>query len=212
MHTSHTNAKVAASALLGAAAFMLGIAAYADPPSPNSAPNAGRDEGAHHGGTDRPELRDHPDHPNRPDHPDRPQGSESGDPGLHLGREREIPEHGPAWMAARHALEKQIAEAIHKDKKEVTVEERDLIRMQWRRHARLWRIREIAEAAKDTAVVQKCDQLLAKSDDWLVKRLQDLNSKAVADSNGKAGDPGPKSGDPGAKTADSNAKTAGGTK
>jgi hypothetical protein len=42
------------------------------------------------------------------------------------------------------------------------------IRAHWRHVMRLLRIREIAQAQKDTATVAKCDELLAKADRWLL--------------------------------------------
>lgn len=49
----------------------------------------------------------------------------------------------------------------------VAQEDRVVIGEHWRHVMRLLRIRELAEQAKDTATVAKCDDLLAKADKWL---------------------------------------------
>lgn len=170
-----------ASALFGAAVLGLTVGAYADPHGHGPAGHPER-AGApanpdHPDRPGRPDHGDHPDRPGRPDHDDHPDHPNAG---LHLGWETETPAQHAARIAARHALEQQIWAAVHKDGKEPTAEERDVVRAQWRRHARLWKIRELAEAAKDTAAVAECDKLLARSDDWAVERLAELNAKAPA--------------------------------
>jgi len=161
-----------ASALFGVAVLGLTVAAYADPHR--------HGPGGHPERAGAPANPDHPDRPGRPDHDDHPDHPDHPNAGLHLGWETETPAQHAARIAARHTLEQQIWAAVHKDGKEPTAEERDVIRAQWRRHARLWKIRELAEAAKDTAAVAECDKLLAKSDQWAVDRLQELNARAPA--------------------------------
>ncbi|MGH7271336.1 MAG: hypothetical protein ACREJ3_12985, partial [Polyangiaceae bacterium] len=113
-------------------------------------------------------------------------GQDGGRPnaGLHRGWNDETPEQHASRIASRHDLEKQIWQSVHKDGKGVTDEERVLIKAQWRRKARLWKIRELAETAKDASVVKECDDLLAKSNGLLVKKLADLNAHAAAEKGG----------------------------
>jgi hypothetical protein len=65
--------------------------------------------------------------------------------------------------------------------KHISMEDRQAIGVHWRHVMRLLRIREIAQAQKDTATVAKCDDLLAKADAWL---------QAHAKGTGTAGDAG----------------------
>lgn len=55
----------------------------------------------------------------------------------------------------------------HRNGKHISQEDRVLIGEHYRHVMRLLRIRELAEQAKDTASVAKCDDLLAKADKWL---------------------------------------------
>ncbi len=178
MPISGRKRRLATSALFGAAILGLAVASYADPPGEHPG-MAGHDESVRNGRADR---RDRPEHSEHPDddtgRPERLERLDHPNAGLHLGWEHESPEQRAARITARQAFERQIVDAVRRDGKEVTGEERELIRMQWRRHARLWKIRELAEAVKDNVAVQKCDQLLAHSDAWLVHRLQELNAKA----------------------------------
>jgi hypothetical protein len=65
--------------------------------------------------------------------------------------------------------------------KHISTEDRQTIRAHWRHVMRLLRIREVAQAEKDTATIAKCDDLLAKADRWL---------QAHAKGTGAAGDVG----------------------
>lgn len=174
MHIPQAKWRLAVSTVFGVAALGIAGAAYADPPGHEQAEHhplqAVGHDGAHPGPNEHADHDGHPDHAGNPDHPNA---------GLHLGWEKETPEQRATRVASRHALELKIWQTVHKDDKPVTEEERELIKAQWRRHARLWKIRELAEAAKDTATVQQCEKLLTQSDDWLVKKLQEMNAKAA---------------------------------
>ncbi len=81
-----------------------------------------------------------------------------------------------------------ISSTIHANNKQVTQDERDVIKKHWGRAHLMWRIRANAENEKDAATVTRVDQLFAKMDSKLWDRLKKLNEKApvkVADAGAK---------------------------
>ena len=81
-----------------------------------------------------------------------------------------------------------ISSTIHANNKQVTQEERDVIKKHWGRAHLMWRIRANAENEKDAATVTRVDQLFAKMDSKLWDKLKKLNEKApvkVADAGAK---------------------------
>jgi hypothetical protein len=67
---------------------------------------------------------------------------------------------------------------VHANGKEPDQDERNLVKEHWRITMRLLRIRELAEAANDTATVSECDADLATMDTHLQTTLAALNAKA----------------------------------
>jgi hypothetical protein len=81
-----------------------------------------------------------------------------------------------------------ISTTIHANNKQVTQEERDVIKKHWARAHLMWRIRANAENEKDTATVTRVDALFAKVDSKLFEKLKKMNEKApvkVADAGAK---------------------------
>ena len=81
-----------------------------------------------------------------------------------------------------------ISTLIRANNKQVTQDERDVIKRHWGRAHLMWRIRALAENDKDSGTVQKTDQLFAKMDTKLFEKLKKLNEKApvkVADAGAK---------------------------
>jgi hypothetical protein len=81
-----------------------------------------------------------------------------------------------------------IGTLVRANNKQVTQDERDLIKKHWARAHLLWRVRASAENEKDFAAVVRVDQLFAKMDSKLFEKLRKLNEKApvkVADAGAK---------------------------
>lgn len=74
-----------------------------------------------------------------------------------------------------------LRDLVRANGKRVTDEERDAIRDHWRRAMRLWRIRYLAMADGDKAIVARVDAILARLDKQTENKLKDLNGKAPAD-------------------------------
>lgn len=77
---------------------------------------------------------------------------------------------------------------IHANNKQVTQDERDVIKKHWGRAHLLWRVRANAENESDRAAVIRVDQLFAKMDNKVFDKLRKLNDKApvkVADAGAK---------------------------
>ena len=67
---------------------------------------------------------------------------------------------------------------VHANGKEPTQDERNLVKEHWRITMRLFRIRDLAEDANDTATVSECDADIASMDTHLQTTLIALNAKA----------------------------------
>ena len=76
------------------------------------------------------------------------------------------------------SMKTKLGNAAHADGKKMTAEERELMQAHWRRTMRLWRIRHLAEADGDKALVAKVDALLAKVDKTTLDKMKELNAKA----------------------------------
>lgn len=70
----------------------------------------------------------------------------------------------PEQQAYQARTDAHIREWIHEDNREATDEERHFIDEHWRRAAKLWRIRHLANEAHDAATVARVDRLLARAD------------------------------------------------
>jgi hypothetical protein len=75
-------------------------------------------------------------------------------------------------------LRPQIAAAVGKDGKSLTPEERTLIEVHWRDARTAIRVREVAAELKDGASVSRSDAILARMDQKLLARLEELNANA----------------------------------
>jgi hypothetical protein len=82
----------------------------------------------------------------------------------------------PDQINAEQAYDSQtdahIRDWIHSDNHATSDEERGAIKEHWSRAARLWRIRNLAQAAGDTATVARVDRALAKADKALERQLR----------------------------------------
>lgn len=63
--------------------------------------------------------------------------------------------------------------------RELTEQDREVIRAHWRRAMRAFRIRLLAEDDKDNATIARADALLAKIDQHLLSRLRELHKKGA---------------------------------
>lgn len=68
-------------------------------------------------------------------------------------------------------MDREIRTWIHEGNHEATDDERHAIDDHWKRAARLWRIRKLANEAHDMASVKRADQLLARADHVLEMEL-----------------------------------------
>lgn len=64
--------------------------------------------------------------------------------------------------------------------RDLTDQDRELIRAHWRRAMRAFRIRLLAEDDKDNASIARADALIAKIDQHLLNRLKELHKKGAA--------------------------------
>lgn len=84
----------------------------------------------------------------------------------------------PEQRAYEGRVDAQIRSWIHEQNKGATDEERSFIGDHWKRAERIWRIRKLAQAAKDTASVTRCDALLLRADRALENHLIVLRGHA----------------------------------
>lgn len=94
-------------------------------------------------------------------------------PALHA-QVQEMPEQ----RAYEGRMDAQIRSWIHDQNKAATDEERTFVADHWKRAERIWRIRQLAQAAKDTATVTRADALLLRADHILEEHLRALRGHA----------------------------------
>jgi hypothetical protein len=75
-----------------------------------------------------------------------------------------IGDETPEERAYQGRMDTQVRSWIHEGNHEATEEERTFINEHWARSAKLWRIRKMAQDAKDQASVARVDALMAKLD------------------------------------------------
>lgn len=90
----------------------------------------------------------------------------------------EKPENRDKRRAYIRRMKGKLADTVHAGGKQVTEEEREVVRSHWRHSMRLWRIRHLAMIDGDKAVVARVDALLAKEEDKTTAKLKELNDKA----------------------------------
>lgn len=74
--------------------------------------------------------------------------------------------------------ERAIVDAFNRDRKALTDETREAIRLHWRHLARLVRIRELAAAAKEDAFVARVDRDIDREEKAFNARLEKLHGQA----------------------------------
>lgn len=84
----------------------------------------------------------------------------------------------PEERSYQGRMDRQIRTWIHDGNHEATQDERTAIQSHWARTARLWRIRKLANDAKDMASVRRADALLARADHALETQLRRLHEHA----------------------------------
>lgn len=84
----------------------------------------------------------------------------------------------PEQYAYQARTDARIREWIHRENHEASEEERTFINEHWRRSARLWRIRHLANEAHDTATVTRVDAMLARADLVLEHQLDRMRMHA----------------------------------
>jgi hypothetical protein len=84
----------------------------------------------------------------------------------------------PEAQAYQARTDARIRSWIHEDNREASDEERAFITEHWRRSARLWRIRRLANEAHDAAAVARVDQLLLRADGILEHQLMRMRAHA----------------------------------
>jgi hypothetical protein len=84
----------------------------------------------------------------------------------------------PEQRSYEGRMDAQIRSWIHEQNKAATDEERTFVSDHWKRAERLWRIRKLAEAAKDAATVTRVDADLARADRILENHLLLLRGHA----------------------------------
>lgn len=84
----------------------------------------------------------------------------------------------PEQQAYQSRTDARIREWIHEDNRNSTDEERHFIDEHWRRAAKLWRIRHLANQAHDMATVGRVDRMLARADQILEHQLARMRAHA----------------------------------
>jgi len=85
----------------------------------------------------------------------------------------------PEQYAYQARTDARIREWIHQENHEVSEEERAFIGEHWRRAAKIWRIRKLANDAHDMATVARCDALLLRADTILEHQIARLRAHAA---------------------------------
>ena len=93
----------------------------------------------------------------------------------------EKPEHKEKRRSYIRHTKRLLDAAAHANHKQLTDEEREVIRRHWRWSMRLWRIRNLAEASGDKASAARVDALLAKADAKTLADLKSANDHAPAE-------------------------------
>jgi hypothetical protein len=83
-----------------------------------------------------------------------------------------VVDESPEQRSYEGRMDTQMRSWIHEGNHEVTEEERGYINDHWRRAARLWRIRKLAQEAKDNASIARVDALVAKLDHTLEEHIR----------------------------------------
>ena len=78
----------------------------------------------------------------------------------------------PEQRSYEGRMDTQLRSWIHEGNHEVTEEERGFINDHWKRAAKLWRIRKLAQDAKDAASVARVESLMAKLDRTLEEHIR----------------------------------------
>jgi hypothetical protein len=84
----------------------------------------------------------------------------------------------PEQQSYQARTDAQIRNWIHEENHDATDEERTFIDQHWRRAARLWRIRHLAQQAGDNATVARVDALLARADHVLEEQIHRMRMHA----------------------------------
>jgi hypothetical protein len=85
----------------------------------------------------------------------------------------------PEQYAYQARTDARIREWIHQENHEASEEERTFIGEHWRRAAKIWRIRKLANDAHDAATVARCDALLLRADSILEHQLARMRMHAA---------------------------------
>ena len=80
-------------------------------------------------------------------------------------------DESPEQRSYEGRMDTQLRSWIHEGNHEVTEEERGYVNDHWRRAAKLWRIRKLAQEAKDNASITRVDALMAKLDHALEEHI-----------------------------------------
>ena len=78
----------------------------------------------------------------------------------------------PEERAYQGRMDTQLRSWIHEGNHDTTDEERTFVDEHWKRAARLWRIRKLANEARDAAAIARVDALLAKADHMLEDHIR----------------------------------------
>ena len=84
----------------------------------------------------------------------------------------------PEQQSYQSRTDARIREWIHEENHDTTDEERHFVDEHWRRAAKLWRIRHLANAAHDMGTVARVDRLLARADMILEHQLARMRAHA----------------------------------
>ncbi len=95
-------------------------------------------------------------------------------PLVHADADDETPEQ----HSYEGRMDREIRTWIHEGNHEATDDERRAIDDHWKRSAKLWRIRKLANEAHDTASVRRVDGLLARADKVLENELHRFRDRA----------------------------------
>ncbi len=84
----------------------------------------------------------------------------------------------PEQQAYQGRTDARIRNWVHEENRDVTDEERSFINEHWRRAARLWRIRHLAQQANDAATLARVDALLLRADNVLEHQIMRMRAHA----------------------------------
>lgn len=95
--------------------------------------------------------------------------------------EKSAAEHREFRRGLYERREKAIVEELNRDRKEMTEDVRELIRLHWRHLARLVRIRELAIAAKEEAFTKRVESDIEREEKAFTARFEKLGAKGAAE-------------------------------